>query len=140
VFDTYGTERLTEWKKIRDQVETATDPFYLVLSIWCKAPFVNQYLDNTDPKSWPDPWRLLLDSKFDNLAIVLGMLYTLQLTERFSQEEYKIYMIQSDFKNPEFCLSISNKHVLNLHYREISNFESLKSIRTSMIYQRNCRQ
>jgi hypothetical protein len=140
VFDTYGTERLTEWKKIRDRVETDIDPFYLVLSIWCKAPFVNQYLDHTDPKSWPDPWRLLLDSKFDNLAIVLGMLYTFQLTERFSQEDYKIYMIQRDPKNPEFCLLISDKHVLNLHYGEISGFESLKSRRTSMIYQRNCRQ
>jgi hypothetical protein len=139
VFDSHGIERLTEWRRIRDEIEKDKDPLSIVSKIWSQAPFVNQYLDHTDPESWPDPWHLVLDSKFDNLAIVLGMLYTLQLTERFSREDYKIYMTQNDSRNPEFCLSISDRYVLNLRYGEISNVESLKNIQPSMIYQRSCR-
>jgi hypothetical protein len=138
VFESYGIERLTAWRRIRDEIETDNDPLSLVVKVWIQAPFVNQYLDHTDPKSWPDPWHLVLDSKFDNLAIILGMLYTLQLTERFSKESFRIYMVLNQSKNTEFCLSISEKYVLNLEYGEVSSFFMLQNNQTSMIYQRNC--
>lgn len=140
MFDSHGTERLAEWKKIRDKLEKHDDPFLLVSQVWSKAPFVNQYLDPHDQGSWPDPWHLILDSKFDNLAIVLGMLYTIQLTERFSHEDYRIYMIQNPTKNPEFCLQVSDTCVLNLEYGGISSPESLKRFQTNMIYNRNMKK
>ena len=137
MFDLYGIERLTEWRRIRDEIEKTADPLSIVCKVWSQAPFVNQYLDHSDPKSWPDPWHLILDSKFDNLAIVLGMLYTLRLTERFSRERYKIYMIHNLSKNPEFCLLVAGNHVLNLRYGEISSLHDLKNFQTSIIYQEN---
>ena len=136
MFDSHGTERLAEWKKIRDTLEKADDPFALVCQVWSKAPFVNQYIDPCDQGSWPDPWHLILDSKFDNLAIVLGMLYTLQLTGRFSNEDYTIYMIQNLSKNPEFCLQVSDTCVLNLEYGGVSSIENLKKFQTNIIYNR----
>lgn len=137
MFDSHGTDRLAEWKKIRDSIEKTDDPFSLVSHVWSKAPFVNQYLDPHNRGSWPDPWHLILDSKFDNLAIVLGMLYTLQLTERFSNEDYRIYMIQNLSKNPEFCLQVSDTCVLNLEYGRVSSIENLKRFQINMIYNRN---
>jgi hypothetical protein len=91
VFDLYGKERLIEWKKIRADLEHSSTPYHDVLKLWRKAPFVNPYIDTKDPDSWPDPWRLVLDSKYDNLAICLGMLYTLKLTERFMDATFEIH-------------------------------------------------
>lgn len=140
MFDLYDTDRLTEWKKFRNRLETATNPLLLVVDLWSKAPFVNQYLDHKDPKSWPDPWHLILDSKYDNLAIILGIYYTLLLTDRFSKENFKIYMLSSKNNEPNFCLCINDKSVINLYYGQISSFADLEKYQYSKIYERMTQQ
>ncbi len=80
MFDLHGTERLIEWKKFRDSLETDESPLIRVADLWSKAPFVNSYLNPKNPTEWPDPWQLILDLKLDDLAICLGMLYTIKLT------------------------------------------------------------
>lgn len=137
MFDLHGIDRLAEWKKFRNTLETASDPFLDVITFWSKAPFVNLYLDYTDPASWPDPWHTVLDSKYDDLAITLGMLYTLLLTDRFSKENYKIYIIENTEKLDKFCLSIGKFSILNLNYGQISHFSELKNYQASMIYEIN---
>lgn len=140
VFESHGIDRLTEWKQFRHLLEKDSDPFLKVVNYWLKAPFVNQYLDYNDPSSWPDPWHLVLDSRYDNLAIVLGMLYTLLLTDRFSKENYKIYMIKNERQQEDFCLVIGNSLVLNLIYGQISQVSELYEHQTNMIYEINHQQ
>lgn len=121
MFDRYGTERLTEWKKFRDQLEQSLNPFQNVVDLWCKAPLVSQYLDPHDQSVWPDPWHLILDDKFDNLSIALGMLYTLKLTTRFMDAKYKIHMsVASENDEPYYFVSINDSDYLNRHYGEAS--------------------
>ena len=80
VFDSYGTDRLTKWKQFRDSLETSATPLEDVAELWSHAPFVSPYLDPQNPAEWPDPWHLILDLRLDDLAIALGMLYTIKLT------------------------------------------------------------
>ena len=103
MFDLYDTERLAEWKRLRDSLETSQTPLEDILRVWKMAPFVSPYLDPDDSKSWPDPWKLIIDGRFDHLAICLGMLYTAKLTQRFMDSKYEIHMSMS---NKEFYLSI----------------------------------
>lgn len=140
MFESHGIDRLTEWKQFRHLIEKDAEPFLKVINYWIKAPFVNRYLDHRDPSSWPDPWHLVLDSRYDNLAIVLGMLYTLLLTDRFSKENYKIYMIKNEGQQEDFCLVIGNTLVLNLIYGQISQVSELKKYQTNMIYEINHQQ
>lgn len=140
MFDLHGIDRLTAWKQFRQHLENSPSAFSEVIELWSKAPFVNPYLDHTNPSSWPDPWHLLLDSKYDDLAIVLGMLYTLSLTDRFSKENYKIYMIENTKPKYDFCLSVGNISILNLCYGQISHIKDLKKYQTSMIYEINPQQ
>jgi hypothetical protein len=124
VFDLYGTERLTEWKKIRNEIEVVEDPYQTVSDLWSRAPFVNQFLDPHKPNSWPDPWRLILDDRYDDLAITLGMLYTFKLTQRFTDTECQIHMsVPGEIKITRFFLLIDNL-VLNYQPRTVvkSNF------------------
>lgn len=135
MFDLDGIERLTEWKRFRDQLETSEDPLAQCAAFWARAPFVSHYLDPKDAGSWPDPWQLILDSKYDNLAIALGMLYTLQLTTRFMASDFQIYMTSNREKNDrEFYLLIDDTHVLNLDYGAVTGRNRLFSLEVNKVY------
>ena len=120
MFDLYGVDRLNEWKRFRNSLESSADPFNDVIDLWGRAPFVSPYLDPNNPDSWPDPWKLVIDLRLDNLAINLGMLYTLQLTQRFMGETLEIHTAMSrDKKNIDYFLSVGNRYLLDYQSRSI---------------------
>jgi hypothetical protein len=116
LFNLNEFDRLSEWKKFRDKIETSQSPFVDVAEFWATAPFVSRYLDPSIPQSWPDPWKLIIDGKFDNLAIALGMLYTLQLTDRFKDSNFKICEF-NDNNEKRYFLMVDNNSILNYEYR-----------------------
>jgi hypothetical protein len=138
VFDSYGTDRLTKWKQFRDSLETSATPLEDVAEMWSHAPFVSPYLDPQNPNEWPDPWHLILDSRLDELAIVLGMLYTIKLTRRFIDTHCEIHTsMLSNKKELAYLLIVDNKHVLNLEYNSVVAVEELKKFSTSMIWSKS---
>lgn len=134
VFDAHGIERLNEWKRFRDKLETSSDPLKDLAEFWSRAPFVSSYLDENNPKEWPDPWHLVLDERLDDLAIALGMLYTLKLTQRFMDSQCEIHMSMLPNKDPCHFLLVDNKYILNYKYREVVDIEELKDVTTSKLY------
>jgi hypothetical protein len=135
VFDLYGNDRLTEWKKFRDSLETVPNPLEEVSKLWSRAPFVNHYLDPQCPSEWPDPWHLVLDGKLDDLAICLGMLYTIKLTQRFMATVCEIHMsmLPKD-SSPRFYLIVDNTYVLNYEPRKIHDLTVLQDFQTNTIW------
>lgn len=134
MFDLSGTDRLIEWRRFRDSLETSNTPLKDVAELWSRAPFVSSYLDPHTPDQWPDPWHIILDEKLDNLAIVLGMLYTLQLTQRFMNYHFEIHMsTQEKTKDTDYFL-IVDKSVLNLEYGSVVDINLLEKIPTSKIW------
>lgn len=134
VFDQFGTKRLEHWKNFRETLETSLDPLYEVAKLWSKAPFVNPHLDPHNPNSWPDPWHLVLDLRLDDLAIALGMLYTIKLTQRFTDTQCEIHMSMSRGKNPVYMLIVDHTHVLNYEHGYVIPADQIKSIVTERIY------
>jgi hypothetical protein len=118
VFNLYQTDKLKAWKDFRDTLEVSQNPFADVAEFWAKAPFVNRYLDPYRSNTWPDPWKLILDNQFDDLAIALGMCYTLQLTSRFKDSKYEIHMSMSPSET-RHILVIDDSAVLNWEYRSV---------------------
>lgn len=138
VFDSHGTDKLTKWKEFRNSLETSATPLEDVAELWSHAPFVSPYLDPQNPIEWPDPWHLVLDSDLDELAIVLGMLYTIKLTSRFIDTPCEIHMsMLLNKKEPTYLLIVDNKHVLNLEYNTVADVEELKRFNTSMIWSKS---
>jgi hypothetical protein len=133
VFDLRGNERLAEWRKFRDCLEDCKQPFQEVVNFWTKAPFVSNYLNPDNPTDWPDPWRLVLDSKLDNLAISLGMLYTIKLTQRFNDSKCEIHTIATEGKEEHYFLVVDD-HVLNFNYGEVSGLDAVNSFQTRLIW------
>ena len=136
MFNSFGIERLVKWKALRDTIETAIDPMAVCAQAWAYAPFVSTYLDPLDAGSWPDPWQLIINSKYDSLAIALGMLYTLNLTNRFADEDFKIYMtLAMPNHQKEFYLLVANQYVLNLEYSSVSTLEKLNEHQIIKIFE-----
>lgn len=137
MFDTHGVDRLTEWKKFRDKIETSPNPLQDVAEFWSRAPFVNPYLDENNPKEWPDPWHLVLDERLDDLAIALGMLYTLRLTKRFMTSQCEIHKSMLPDDTDCHFLLVDNKHVLNYRYKEVVDISELGTVKSSRLYVAN---
>lgn len=124
VFDTYGNERLITWKEFRSNLETSPSPLEEVAAFWSRAPFVSPFLDPLSPEHWPDPWHLVLDNRYDELAISLGMLYTIKLTHRFADSEYEIHMTSQN-NNKNYFLVIDKNYVLNYEYGSVCGLNAV---------------
>ena len=138
MFNLYGNERLAAWKQFRDSLESSKDPLLDVAEFWSQAPFVSPYLDPNNPDKWPDPWHLVLDLHLDDLAIALGMLYTLKLTHRFMDTCCEIHMsMLPDKKEASYLLVVDNKYVLNLEYKNVVDIEKISKIKTNIIWSKS---
>lgn len=128
MFKLFGNDRLAEWRDFRLSLETSPTPFNDVAVFWANAPFVNSYINPYYVKSWPDPWHLVLDDMYDNLGVALGMLYTLKLTQRFTDTNCEIHKSILDGEaEPYYILIVDNEHVLNFVYRESTTKDKLPS-------------
>ena len=135
MFNLHKEDRIKAWKDFRETLETSATPLEDVALFWSHCPFVNHYLNPQDPASWPDPWKLIIDGKFDNLAIALGMLYTLKLTQRFIESECEIHMSMSpNEKEHDYFLVVDKSHVLNFDYGKCSPLSAVASGSSSIIW------
>jgi hypothetical protein len=141
VFNSSPNERLAKWKQFRDTLETSNTPLEDVAEFWSHAPFVSNFLDPQNNNTWPDPWHLIIDGRFDDLAIVVGMLYTLQLTQRFMGSHFEIHMsIVSQNKSPNYWLVVDGLYALNYHYKEVVAVEQITGVPTTILYTTNSLQ
>ena len=132
MFEYHKNEKLAEWKKFRDHLETSETPMEDLAEFWSRAPFVGHYLDPNNPSAWPDPWALILDGKFDDLAISLGMLYTIKLTQRFKDADCKIFMTAGS--NNKTFLLVDNSSILNWEYRSVCRQKDLIDVSFKLIW------
>ena len=133
MFDLYGNERLIKWKQFRDSLEISDTPLADVAELWSHAPFVNPFLDPKQPNTWPDPWHLVIDGKLDDLAICLGMLYTIKLTQRFTDTVCEIHMSMLPEDHSKFFLVVDNS-VLNYEPRIAHDLKVLHQIQTDIVW------
>jgi hypothetical protein len=127
VFNLNDEQKLASWKEFRSSLESSPSALSDVAQFWSRAPFVSNYLDPFNSKSWPDPWQLIIDSKFDDLGIALGMCYTLQLTERFKDAQFEIHMSMPESKKDrKFLLLVDGGTALNWDYGSVTDFSQIK--------------
>ena len=76
-------DRILKWREWRNSLTTLTleDCLKEIAITWAKAPLVNHYLISDDINDWPDPWNLINDNIYCDLAVTLGMFYTLTLCD-----------------------------------------------------------
>ena len=116
-------DRLLEWRELREQLENISDLKDLLVTVdtwWQRAPLIPHYLHIDDYENWPNPWELLVENNFCELAKCLGIVYTLLVLNR--NDLTKITIVET--KNYHLVV-INDIHILNYYPREIVTQEQI---------------
>jgi hypothetical protein len=114
-------QRLVNWQQLRAEVNQPIDLSSLrkIEQWWWHSPWQAYYLHWDDYDNWPDPWDLLADNVYCNLARALGIAYTIGMLD-----SYKIHDVVLVEAN-------GNNLVLVEHGKYILNWDSNRSLNTS---------
>jgi hypothetical protein len=97
-------ERLRIWHDFRQVLESAEDPFQEAMDTYETVPTEHMSVDPYTPSAWPNPWELIKENSYCLFGKMLGIAYSLQLTERFSQEEFEIHIFIDRAKSNHYYL------------------------------------
>jgi hypothetical protein len=131
-------DRLAEWKDFRHQLDRLPLESAVVElnNMWSTAPFVNYNLDPSDPKSWPDPWTLLAENYWCDVAKSLGIAYTIYFSShKLTPMEIRVYY---DYKDKiKHCVAWldQGKYILNYWPYEIVNTKQIEEKQLHLLYQ-----
>lgn len=130
MWDLRPEERLREWKSFRLAINKMNleQALEKTSHLWSYAPYVSHYLSPDLPQEWPDPWTLIHENYYCDLAKALGMFYTVYLCDHYKQIKHLKLQV---YKNPtnldmHYIVSINQgKYILNLVFDTIVNKSSI---------------
>jgi hypothetical protein len=130
-FDT----RLAAWAALRKQCQSLDIESALaaINTWWFQSPWQPYHLHWDDQPIWPDPWELLSDNAYCDLARGLGILYTISLLDRADMADATLVLTD---EGDNLVLVAKEKYILNWNRDLIlNNKPKAKTIR-----QCNCQQ
>jgi len=83
VFQLNYETRLSDWYDLRVQLEDSAleEKCVKIDKWWQRAPLVTHHLHILDSENWPDPWELLVENTYCEVARAVGICYTLILLD-----------------------------------------------------------
>jgi hypothetical protein len=109
MFEQKYEDRLVNWSDLRQRLETSVNPYQEVNDFYNNAPYVSIHVDPWNQASWPTPWELLFENQYCEFSCVLGQCYSLQLTDRFKDDDFEIHIGIDNTKSETYYLLIINK-------------------------------
>ena len=120
-----STSRLKCWKNLRFKINQLSleEALQETIEFWQSCPWTAFYLDLNNPKSWPNPWELIDDNYYCDLAKVLGIVYTLNLSEHGKNLVIEVRVYTDPKTGYQYCIAYldQGKYVLNLIDNQILN-------------------
>jgi hypothetical protein len=116
MFQKTPDDRLSDWSQLRKDLDSEPDPLNLVSKFWASAPLIvhNHKIDPYNFKSWPTPWEIIVDNKYDDFTLALMIGYTLKLSNRFKDSAIQVKTMVDYSKTKLYNLVVINdKDVLN---------------------------
>ena len=122
-FDEPEDNRIVSWRIWRDSLVGLPKEEIInqVVETWSSVPTVTHLLAPDQVSNWPSPWQLITDNYYCDIAINLGIFYTLALLEsdEFKDLCIEIYKNQNDWIN--LSSVDSGKYVLNYSHNKVVN-------------------
>ena len=131
-------DRLAEWKDFRHQLDRLPLESAVVElnNMWSTAPFVNYNLDPSDPNTWPDPWTLLAENYWCDVAKSLGIAYTIYFSShKLTPMEIRVYYDYKDKTKHCVAWLDNGKYILNYWPYEIVNTKPIEETQLQLLYQ-----
>ena len=127
MFQLPAEDRLRSWREFRSSIEslpleTALDE---TAKFWARAPFVPYNLDPDNKKLWPDPWTLIYENSYCDIAKCLGIVYTISLTghKKIIDIEFRRYEDPKTRYAYNLAWVNKGKYILNMTDGEVLNIE-----------------
>lgn len=114
MFEKQYEDRLAVWRDFRETLEVHDDPLQAVMDFYDRAPRVSIQTDPWDQNTWPTPWELVNENQYCDFARVLGMCYSLQLTDRFKGSRFEIHIGIETTSSSLMYLLFVDEHVIGL--------------------------
>jgi len=116
MFNKTPEQRLSDWSDFRKKLTTDQDPLNSLADFWSNAPRIvhNPKIEPYNPKSWPTPWEIICENKYDDFTLALMMGYTLKLSDRFKNDKIEVKTMVDSTKTRLYNLVYVNEtSVLN---------------------------
>ena len=127
-------KRLSVWHDLRNEIEHSTDPFSLLFDFWNAVPTNSISTDPYDEKTWPDPWEMIQQNDYCEFKKILAILYTLQLTERFSEANFEIHITLDRDKSRYVYLLSVDKDTIGIYNNGNVGFYKHKNLVSQVQY------
>jgi hypothetical protein len=129
MFKLQTPERLKFWRQFRDKINEVEfeGALFQTEQLWNKAPFTPFYLDIEHPEDWPDPWTLVVENYYCDIAKALGIIYTIALSNHGKDVPIEFRMYYDKMTHAEYNLAVfdQGKYVVNFRTGEIVNIDTL---------------
>ena len=119
-------DRLESWNQLRNQCQTlpVESALKTINAWWFAVPWRPYYLHWDDQPTWPDPWQLLSDDVYCDLARGLGILYTISLLDRADLAPTSLVLTE---EGDNLVLVAKEKYILNWSPDNVVNtFQEVK--------------
>lgn len=130
-------DRLAQWKEFRHRLSgLPLDKVVAeVTAMWSTAPFITYYLPPDRPEEWPDPWTLLAENYYCDVAKALGIVYTIYFTSHKSTNiELRMYYDYQNNVRSNLAYISNGKYILNYWPHEIVNTQLLEEKQLKLLY------
>lgn len=79
-------ERLSQWRSLRLDLEQDPDALDAVCRFWSEVSIIpfNHRIDHYNQRSWPTPWEILVENKYDDFTLAVMMAQTVKMTTKFA--------------------------------------------------------
>ena len=117
-------EQLAQWANFRNTISglPLEDAVNELSVLWSTAPIVNYNLDPADSVNWPNPWELLAENCWCDVAKALGIMYTLYFTSHKDVEiELRSYFNLAEKVRYNVVWVDNGKYIINYYPYEIVN-------------------
>lgn len=118
MFQLPAEDRLRSWCDFRLSLDLL--PLDIAIAhtatFWASAPFTPYHLDDTDPGNWPNPWELISENIYCDVAKCLGIVYTMLLTSHRTKLDFELRVYVDPIKKYSYNLAwlSQGKYILNL--------------------------
>lgn len=123
------SERLAQWRDFRKKIDhmTIDQAVTETAEFWRSCPFSPYYLDPATPNQWPDPWQLIMENYYCDIAKCLGILYTIYLSMHGEHHDAEIRIYRDADTGLMYNLAVfsQGKYVVNLLDDGIVNINSI---------------
>jgi hypothetical protein len=131
-------QRLAAWTALRDRTRDLdkTTALKEINSWWQRTPWRAYHLHWDDRTDWPDPWQLLSDNIYCDLARGLGILYTITVLDRDDIQDAELIetehgnLVQVD--GGKYILNWGSDLELNTHLQQSKHHIAQREVKLQL--------